>query len=60
MKAIRYSIYAVVGLLVLLAGAVAIFVMTFDPNKYETPPQAAPKTKSPPDGGNGGTQGPAH
>jgi len=35
MKAIRYSIYAVVGLLVLLAGAVAIFVMTFDPNKYK-------------------------
>jgi AsmA protein len=35
MKAIRYSIYAIVGLLVLLAGAVAVFVMTFDPNKYK-------------------------
>jgi AsmA protein len=35
MKAIRYSIYAVVALLVLLAGAVAIFVMTFDPNQYK-------------------------
>jgi AsmA protein len=35
MKAIRYSVYAIVGLLVLLAGAVAIFVMTFDPNKYK-------------------------
>src|SRR5258705_1036042 len=35
MKAIRCSIYAIVGLVVLLAGAVAIFVMTFDPNKYK-------------------------
>ena len=35
MKAIRYSIYAIVGLVVLLAGAVAVFVMTFDPNKYK-------------------------
>ena len=35
MKAIRYGIYAIVGLLVLLAGAVIVFVMTFDPNKYK-------------------------
>jgi len=35
MKAIRYTIYAIVGLVVLLAGAAAIFVMTFDPNKYK-------------------------
>jgi AsmA protein len=35
MKAIRYGIYAIVGLLVLLAGAAVVFVMTFDPNKYK-------------------------
>jgi AsmA protein len=35
MKAIRYTIYAIVGLLVLLAGAAAVFVMTFDPNRYK-------------------------
>ena len=35
MKAIRYGIYAIVGLLVLVAGAAVVFVMTFDPNKYK-------------------------
>src|SRR5512138_657930 len=35
MKAIRVSIYVIVGLLVLLVLAVAVFAMTFDPNKYK-------------------------
>src|ERR671934_148133 len=35
MKAIRYSIYAIVGLVVLLVLGAAIFVMTFDPNRYK-------------------------
>src|SRR5258708_35695678 len=35
MKAIRYSIYAIVGLLVLLVLGGAIFAMTFDPNRYK-------------------------
>jgi len=35
MKAIRYSIYAIVGLLVLLVLGAAIFAMTFDPNRYK-------------------------
>src|SRR2546423_7602313 len=35
MKAIRYSIYAIVGLLVLLVLAAAIFALTFDPNRYK-------------------------
>jgi len=35
MKAIRYGIYAIVGLLVLVAGAAVVFVMTFDPNRYK-------------------------
>lgn len=35
MKAIRYSIYAIVGLLVLLVLAAAIFAATFDPNRYK-------------------------
>jgi penicillin-binding protein 1A len=32
---------------------------TFDPNKYETPPQPPPKIKGPPSNGNGGAQAPA-
>src|SRR3954462_11539689 len=35
MKAIRYGIYAIVGLLVLVAWAAVVFVMTFDPNRYK-------------------------
>src|SRR5438094_2219684 len=35
MKAIRYSLYAIVGLLVLLVLGAAIFAMTFDPNRYK-------------------------
>ena len=35
MKAIRYSIYAIVGLLVLLVLGAAIFALTFDPNRYK-------------------------
>src|SRR2546425_3971015 len=35
MKAIRYSLYAIGGLLVLLVLGVAVFAMTFDPNRYK-------------------------
>ncbi|HEY5900528.1 MAG TPA: AsmA family protein [Burkholderiales bacterium] len=35
MKAIRVSIYVIVGLLVLLVLAAAVFAMTFDPNRYK-------------------------
>src|SRR3954464_3414841 len=35
MKAIRVSIYVIVGLLVLLVLAAAIFALTFDPNRYK-------------------------
>src|SRR3954470_6342776 len=35
MKAIRVSIYVIVGLVVLLVLAAAIFAMTFDPNRYK-------------------------
>src|SRR5258708_2313758 len=35
MKGVRYWIYAIVGLLVLLVLGGAIFAMTFDPNRYK-------------------------
>lgn len=35
MKAIRISLYVIVGLVVLLVLAVAIFAATFDPNRYK-------------------------
>src|SRR5919205_302763 len=35
MKAIRISLYLIAGLVVLLVLGVAIFVMTFDPNRYK-------------------------
>jgi AsmA protein len=35
MKAIRYTLYAIAGLLVLLVLGVAVFAMTFDPNRYK-------------------------
>ena len=35
MKAIRVSIYVIGGLLVLLVLGVAVFAMTFNPNKYK-------------------------
>jgi len=35
MKAIRISLYVIAGLVVLLVLGVAIFVMTFDPNRYK-------------------------
>ncbi len=35
MKAIKVTLYAFVGLLILLVLAVAIFAMTFDPNRYK-------------------------
>ncbi|HEY3074754.1 MAG TPA: AsmA family protein [Burkholderiales bacterium] len=35
MKAIRYTLYAIGGLLVLLVLGVAVFAMTFDPNRYK-------------------------
>src|SRR5919201_3473936 len=36
MKAIRISLYVIVGLVVLLVLAVAIFAATFDPNRYKS------------------------
>jgi AsmA protein len=36
MKILKYSLYAVVGLVVLVVVAVAIFAATFDPNKYKS------------------------
>src|SRR5918911_770844 len=35
MKAIRISLYVIAGLVILLVLAVAIFVMTFNPNRYK-------------------------
>src|SRR2546421_6616987 len=35
MKAIRYTLYAIGGLVILLVLGVAVFAMTFDPNKYK-------------------------
>src|SRR5918911_1235335 len=35
MKAIKISLYVIVGLVVLLVLAAAIFAMTFDPNRYK-------------------------
>lgn len=35
MKAIRYSIYAIVGLVVLLVLGAVVFVLTFNPNRYK-------------------------
>src|SRR5687767_4414778 len=35
MKAIRYTLYAIAGVLVLLVLGVAVFAMTFDPNRYK-------------------------
>src|SRR5882672_1146640 len=35
MKAIRYTLYAIAGLVVLLVLGGAIFAMTFDPNRYK-------------------------
>src|SRR5260370_35495799 len=46
MKAIRYSIYAIVGLLVLLVLGAAIFAMTFDPNRYKGQIEALVKDKT--------------
>src|SRR5258706_14754555 len=35
MKAIRYTLYAIAGLVVLLVLGGVIFAMTFDPNRYK-------------------------
>src|SRR6267142_947877 len=35
MKAIRYTLYAIAGVVVLLVLGVAVFAMTFDPNRYK-------------------------
>ena len=35
MKALKISLYLVVGLVVIVVAAVAIFAMTFDPNRYK-------------------------
>src|SRR3954449_2546142 len=46
MKAIKVTLYAFVGLLVLLVLAVAVFAMTFDPNRYKGQIEAAVKEKT--------------
>src|SRR5258708_10864473 len=35
MKAIRYTLYAIAGVVVLLVLGVAVFAMTFDPNRFK-------------------------
>ena len=45
MKAIRISLYAIAGLVVLLVLGVAVFAMTFNPNRYkpEIDPEKVPQ-----------------
>ena len=46
MKAIRYTLYAIGGLLILLVLGVAVFAITFDPNKYKGQIQNLVKDKT--------------
>lgn len=46
MKAIRVSIYVIAGLLVLLVLGVAVFAMTFNPNKYKGQIESLVKEKT--------------
>jgi AsmA protein len=46
MKAIKVALYAFAGLLVLLVLAVAIFAMTFDPNRYKGQIESIVKEKT--------------
>ena len=46
MKILKISIYIALGLLVLIVAAVAIFAMTFDPNKYKGEVERIAKEKT--------------
>src|SRR5205809_7859899 len=46
MKAIRYTLYGIGGLLILLVLGVAIFAMTFDPNRYKGQIESLVKEKT--------------
>src|SRR2546428_13633755 len=46
MKAIRYTLYGIGGLLVLLVLGVAVFALTFDPNRYKGQIEALVKEKT--------------
>src|SRR5438477_7531956 len=46
MKAIRYTLYAIAGLVVLLVLGGAIFAMTFDPNRYKGQIESLVKEKT--------------
>ena len=46
MKAIRYSLYAIAGLVVLVILGVTIFAMTFDPNRYKGQVETLVKEKT--------------
>src|SRR5260221_4850897 len=46
MKIVKYVVIASVGLLVLAIAAVAVFVATFDPNRYKSQIEAAVKEKT--------------
>jgi AsmA protein len=46
MRILKYALFGVAGLLVLLVAAVAIFAATFDPNKYKPQIEAAVKEQT--------------
>ena len=46
MKSIEIQLYLVLGLVVLVVAAVAIFAMTFDPNRYKDDIQRIVKEKT--------------
>ena len=46
MKALKIVLYLVLGLVVLVAAAAAIFAMTFDPNRYKGDIQRIVKEKT--------------
>jgi AsmA protein len=46
MKALKYVALGAVGILLLVVVAVAVFVATFDPNKYKPQIEAAVKEKT--------------
>ena len=46
MRILKYALFAIAGLVVLLVAAVAIFAATFDPNKYKPQIEAAVKEQT--------------
>ncbi len=46
MRILKYALYGVAGLVVLLVAAVAIFAATFDPNRYKAQIEAAVKEQT--------------